>query len=92
MGGASRSCQDAADTLKRCLASSDCVKKEGNSMEHCVKVVEECMVSRGQAEARQRRAKVLTGWEGGKLYRNAYVICKRHQMDPRSRIQGLKGA
>ncbi|GBG25506.1 Cytochrome c oxidase assembly factor 5 [Hondaea fermentalgiana] len=42
MGGASRSCQDAADSLKRCLRESDCVKKEGKSMKECVKHVQEC--------------------------------------------------
>jgi hypothetical protein len=31
MGGQSRSCQDAADVLKRCLKESECVK-QGKSM------------------------------------------------------------
>ncbi len=41
----SRSCQRTADTMKRCLAESDCVKLEGHSMKYCVKIVEECIVS-----------------------------------------------
>jgi len=45
MGRDSRSCQDAADTLKRCLRDSQCVKG-GRSMKDCVKEVDECKLYR----------------------------------------------
>ncbi len=38
----SRSCQDAADSLKRCLRESECVRAGGRSMQDCIKEVEEC--------------------------------------------------
>jgi hypothetical protein len=43
MGGQSRSCEDEANTLVRCLKASECVKS-GKTITECAKLKQECKV------------------------------------------------
>ena len=62
MGGGSRSCQEAGDTLKECLRKTECYRSGKHTMKECLRMTDECtavhhayvVCMRGQVDMRTR--------------------------------------
>ena len=99
-------CKDAAEQLALCVEKSPCVARGGSIVECLQREIGDCEVRGGAFAARARTRAARPGPACGshpcyrhcpprpptraQKYRTGYFLCRRQQLDMRTRIRGKK--